>query len=136
MRGSLPASPTASPISNRHRSYREPLGADATATYNNPSWTINEQESLVDVDRFITSLELTISPANWLDLIGRVGLDKYSELNQLFFTPGSAAGEFNAGLFSKGLARNSILNMDYIAKAGKVFSKNFSGHKRYLWLFI
>ncbi len=127
-RGDYYASPTASPISNRHRSYREPLGADATATYNNPSWTTNEQESLVDVDRFITSLELTISPANWLDLIGRVGLDKYSEFNQLFFTPGSAAGEFRAGLFSKGQARNSILNMDYIAKAGKVFSRNFSGN--------
>lgn len=127
-RGDYYANPDASPVSNRHRSYREPIAADGTATYNNPSWTINEQESLVDVDRFITSMELTVSPTGWLDLIGRVGLDKYTELNQLFFTPGSAAGEFTAGFFDKSLARNSILNMDYIAKAGKVFSKNFSGN--------
>ena len=126
-RGDYYANPNASPISNRHRSYREPLGADGTATYNNPLWTINEQESLVDVDRFITSLELNITPTSWLELIGRVGLDKYSELQQLFFTPGSAAGAFRAGSFSKSLARNSILNMDYIAKAGTSFNKNFSG---------
>jgi TonB-linked SusC/RagA family outer membrane protein len=127
-RGDYFANPDASPISNRHRSYREPLAADATPVYNNPSWTTNEQESLVDVDRFITSMELTVSPYSWLDLIGRVGYDQYAELNQLFFTPGSAAGAFRSGQFTKSLARNSILNMDYIAKAGKVFSKNFSGN--------
>lgn len=126
-RGDYYASPTASPISNRHRSYREPLGADGTATYNNPLWTINEQENLVDVDRFITSLELTLSPTDWLDLIGRVGLDKYSEWQQRFFTPGSASGAFNSGFFEKSLARNSILNMDYIARAGARLSRDITG---------
>lgn len=126
-RGDYYSSSSASPISNRHRSYREPLGADGTATYNNPLWTINEQESLVDVDRFITSMELTLSPTNWLELIGRVGLDKYSELQTRFFTPGSASGQFRSGLFEKNLARNSILNMDYIAKAGTRLGKNLSG---------
>ena len=126
-RGDYYANSNASPVSNRHRSYREPLGADGTATYNNPSWTINEQESLVDVDRFITSLELTASPTNWLDLIGRVGLDKYAEWQQDFYTPGSASGEFTTGYFSKELARSSVFNMDYIAKARKRFGRNFSG---------
>ncbi|MCB0663707.1 MAG: TonB-dependent receptor, partial [Saprospiraceae bacterium] len=93
----------------------------------NPLWTINEQESLVDVDRLITSMELTASPFTWLDLIGRVGLDKYSEWQQQFFTPGSASGSYTSGFFDKSLARNSILNMDYIAKAGKRFNRNFSG---------
>ncbi len=126
-RGDFYANSNASPVSNRQRSYREPLGADGTATYNNPLWTINEQESLVDVDRFISSLELTVSPVSWLDLIGRVGLDKYTEWQQDFFTPGSAAGAFTLGSFDKSLARNSILNMDYIARAGTRFNKNFSG---------
>lgn len=127
-RGDYYANSNASPISNRHRSYREPLGADATATYNNPLWTINEQESLVDVDRFINSMELNFTPLNWLELIGRVGLDKYTEVQQLFYTPGSASGAFRSGIFSRNLARNSILNMDYIAKAGKTFNSNFSGN--------
>ncbi len=126
-RGDFYANSNASPVSNRQRSYREPLGADGTATYNNPLWTINEQESIVDVDRFITSLELTVSPFSWLDLIGRVGLDKYSEWQQEFFTPGSASGSYTQGSFGKNLARNSILNMDYIAKAGARFNQNFSG---------
>lgn len=126
-RGDYFSGPDAAPVSNRHRSYREPLGADATATYNNPLWTINEQEALVDVDRFITSMELTVSPAPWLDLIGRVGLDKFAELQQNFFTPGSAAGAFRNGRFDKELARNTVFNMDYIAKAGTKFGANFSG---------
>jgi TonB-linked SusC/RagA family outer membrane protein len=126
-RGDYYASAAAAPISNRQRSYREPLGADATATYNNPNWTINEQQSDVDVDRFIGSLDLTVSPTTWLDLIGRVGLDTYAELQEQFFTPGSASGAFRSGLFEKSLARNSILNMDYIAKAGSKLGRNFSG---------
>lgn len=126
-RGSYFDGPEAAPVINRHRSYREPLGADGTATYNNPLWTINEQEAMVDVDRFITSLEMTVAPTSWLDLIGRVGLDKFAEVQQNFFTPGSAAGAFRNGRFSKELARNTIFNMDYIAKAGTSLGKNFNG---------
>jgi TonB-linked SusC/RagA family outer membrane protein len=126
-RGDYFANSDAAPVSNRHRSYREPIGADGTATYNNPSWTTNEQENLVDVDRFINTLELTVSPTSWLDLIGRVGLDKYTELQQQFFTPGSAAGDFTAGFFEREVAQNTILNMDYIAKARKTFSSDFDG---------
>lgn len=126
-RGDYYANSEAAPVSNRHRSYRRSLGSSPAAVYNNPLWTINEQENLVDVDRFITNAELTVSPTDWLDLIGRVGLDKYAEWNQQFFTPGSAAGAFRDGQFDKSLARNTILNMDYIARAGKRFNKNVSG---------
>jgi TonB-linked SusC/RagA family outer membrane protein len=127
-RGDYYAGPEAAPISNRQRSYRRYLGSRSAAVYNNPLWTINEQENLVDVDRFITNAELTVSPTTWLDLIGRVGLDKFSEWTQQFFTPGSAAGAFRTGRFDKELARNTIFNMDYIAKAGTRFSKNVSGN--------
>jgi TonB-linked SusC/RagA family outer membrane protein len=126
-RGSYFASSTSAPIPNRQRAYREPLGADGTPTYNNPLWAINEQESLVDVDRFVTSMELIVSPTEWLDLIGRVGIDKYAEATQDFSTPGSASTDLINGQFEKGLARNTIFNMDYIAKAAKTFSKDFDG---------
>ncbi|WP_224485390.1 SusC/RagA family TonB-linked outer membrane protein [Robertkochia aurantiaca] len=116
-RGDYYASPTASPIPNRQRSYREPLGADGSATYNNPLWTINEQENFAKVDRFISNFELTGSASNWLDLIARVGIDHYSEQRSQFLTPGSAAGEFQAGYLDQELATNTIFNMDYIAKA-------------------
>jgi TonB-linked SusC/RagA family outer membrane protein len=126
-RGDYYASSTASPIPNRHRSYREPLGADGTATYNNPLWSMNEQENTVDVDRFITTMELKITPWSWLDLIGRIGLDKYAESQKNFVTPGAASTDLLTGLYESNLGRNTIFNMDYIAKASTSFNENFGG---------
>jgi TonB-linked SusC/RagA family outer membrane protein len=125
-RGDYYSGPDASPIPNRHRSYREPIAADNSATFNNPNWTINEQEDKARVDRFISSFELTASPTNWIDLIARVGIDHYSEKKNEFFTPGSAAGNFRTGLYEQSLATNTIFNMDYIAKASRQFGENFS----------
>ena len=116
-RGDYYSSSDASPISNRHRSYREPLGADGSPTYNNPLWTINEQENGSKVDRFISNFEMTATPTSWLDLIARVGIDHYSEQRNEFFTPGSAAGAFRSGFLDRSLATNTIFNMDYIAKS-------------------
>lgn len=126
-RGDYYANAAAAPISNRHRSYREPQAADATPTYNNPSWSIKEQEDVALVDRFINTFKLTYSPTTWLDLIGRVGIDHYSEEREQFYTPGSASGNFSSGLYSSEIATNTIFNMDYIAKASKNFGDNFSG---------
>lgn len=125
-RGDYYSGPNASPVSNRHRSYREPIAADGTPTYNNPQWTINEQENLADVNRFINTYKLTYSPTSWIDLIGRVGIDYYDERKQEFYTPGSAAGEYINGLFNTEKASNLIFNMDYIAKANRSFGSNFA----------
>ncbi|MCB0638145.1 MAG: SusC/RagA family TonB-linked outer membrane protein [Lewinella sp.] len=127
-RGDYYASPTASPVPNRHRSYREPLGADGTPTYNNPGWTINEQENLARVDRFISSFELTASPMQWLELIGRVGIDHYSEQRNEFFTPGSASGAYLSGLYEQTLATNTVFNMDYIARARGRLTKDIGAN--------
>ncbi|MFH4966889.1 SusC/RagA family TonB-linked outer membrane protein [Gaetbulibacter sp. M240] len=116
-RGDYYPSSDSSPIPNRHRSYREPLGADATATYNNPLWTINEQENKADVDRFITNFQLTNTPNSWLTLIARAGVDHYSEKRSEFMTPGSAAGAFRSGYFEQSTASNTIFNTDFISKA-------------------
>lgn len=126
-RGEYYSSPTAAPVSNRHRSYRRPLGSSGNPVYNNPLWSINEQENLVDVDRFVSSFDLTATPVNWLSLTARLGYDGFSELQQQFFTPGSATGDYRPGLFGKELARNSIFNMDYIAKASGSINENISG---------
>ncbi|MEO1651949.1 MAG: SusC/RagA family TonB-linked outer membrane protein, partial [Bacteroidota bacterium] len=125
-RGDYFSGPDASPVQNRHRSYREPLAADGTPVYNNPQWTINEQENRAKVDRFITSFQLTASPTDWIDLIARVGIDHYSERRNEFFTPGSASGAFRSGLYEQSLATNTIFNMDYIAKANRNIGENFN----------
>lgn len=115
-RGDFYASSDSSPIPNRQRSYREPLGADGTATYNNPLWTINEQENKAKVDRFITNFEFMTSPNNWLTFIARAGVDHYSETKSEFMTPGSASGAFTAGFIDQSTASNTIFNTDFIAK--------------------
>ncbi|MFZ4559810.1 MAG: SusC/RagA family TonB-linked outer membrane protein [Saprospiraceae bacterium] len=127
-RGSYFAGSTASPAANRQRAYQEPLGADDTPVYNNPLWTIREQEDLAKVDRFISSMELSASPVRGIDLIARVGLDQYTEQRNEFFTPGSAAGAYRLGFYEQSLASSSIFNMDYIAKASRKFGKNFDGN--------
>ena len=126
-RGNYYSGPEASPVPDRHRSYREPLGADGTPTYNNPLWTINEQENESKVDRFITNFELTAEPTTWLDLIARIGLDHYSEERGEFFTPGSASGAYRSGLIDNSLATNTIFNMDYIAKTQFDVNDDFGG---------
>lgn len=120
-RGDYFSGPDASPISNRHRSYRNPLGASGNPGYNNPLWTINEQENIAKVNRFINTLKLTYSPTSSIDLIARYGVDHYSEERETFLTPGSAGNL--PGEFSSELTSNSIFNMDYIAKANKSFGQ-------------
>ncbi len=90
-RGDYYASDDSAPIPNRHRSYREPIGADGTATYNNPLWTINEQENKAKVDRFITNFEFMTAPKSWLTFIARAGVDHYSETKAEFIILGSAS---------------------------------------------
>jgi TonB-linked SusC/RagA family outer membrane protein len=125
-RGDYYPSSTAAAIPNRQRSYRNPIGASTNAGFNNPLWTIREQENLATVDRIIASMNLTIKPTSWLDLIGRVGIDKFGQRGNEFYTPGAAAG-FVGGRLVKEYASNSIFNMDYIAKAKKSFNSNFDG---------
>ena len=115
-RGDYYASDESAPIPNRHRSYREPIGADGTATYNNPLWTINEQENKAKVDRFITNFEVMTAPKSWLTFIARAGVDHYSETKSGFITPGSASGAFIAGYIDQSTASNTMFNSDFIAK--------------------
>jgi len=125
-RGNYFASLDASPVPNRHRSYREYLGGDGTPVYNNPNWTINEQENKAKTNRFISNFELTATPVNWINLIARVGIDHYSEQRNEFYTPGSAAGGFRSGLYEQSIATNTIFNMDYMARVNRSITRDIS----------
>jgi TonB-linked SusC/RagA family outer membrane protein len=126
--GDYYASENAAPITYRHRSYRNSLGQNFNPGFNNPAWTINEQESEALVDRFTTTIKATVSPTRWLDLIARAGVDHYSEERQEFFTPGSARPEFDEGYFGSEIATNTIFNSDLIAKATRNFGSDFNGN--------
>ncbi|MEL6635068.1 MAG: SusC/RagA family TonB-linked outer membrane protein, partial [Bacteroidota bacterium] len=45
-------------FTNRHRAYRNYLGAGTSPAYNNPLWTINDQRVLSNLNRFIASSEI------------------------------------------------------------------------------
>ncbi len=119
--------PNSAPIAHRQRSYRTPLGESASAIYNNPLWTINEQENKAVVNHFINDLKLTFTPLDWLDLIGRAGIDFYTERKTQFNTPGAASGAYKTGVYTPELAANTVFNMDYIAKATHALGENFNG---------
>ena len=112
-----------------HRAYRDYLGNRIVGglpigpVYNNPGWTIYEQENTSEVDRIVVGTELSYDPTNWLNITGRVGVDNYTDDRFTLYPVGSAAGLV-------GLAKNTIqetqTNADVFARATKSFGKNFS----------
>ncbi len=78
-------------IEKRHRSYRRYLGNNVNPTYNNPLWTINEQESSTKVNRYIFSAEANIIPLSWLQVTLRGGVDGYDDRRVYFYPVGSAS---------------------------------------------
>ncbi|MGO4912236.1 SusC/RagA family TonB-linked outer membrane protein [Leeuwenhoekiella sp. W20_SRS_FM14] len=87
---------------NAHRGYRNDLGS-AAPVYNNPGWTINEQDNPNDVERFIINPEINWKILDNVSLTGRYGLDYYSDTRETFFPVNSAAGLATGAYF-----RNTI----------------------------
>ena len=100
----------------RHRSYRRYLGNSANPTYNNPLWTINEQDATTDVNRFIMSTQIDIIPLDFLQVTLRGGVDRYNDNRAYFFPIGSAGGRVN-GVFAEDLLSRQEINFDAIVKA-------------------
>lgn len=75
---------------NAHRGYRRQLG-DASPTYNNPGWTIYEQDNPNIVERFILNPEINWKVAEKHNLTARYGLDYYTDLRESFFPVNSAS---------------------------------------------
>ena len=109
---------------DRQRSYRRQFGESENPVYNNPLWTINEQKSPNEVNRFIINPELTIDPVNWLKVILRGGLDYYSDSRGSFFPVSSASGARSAGLWTQTDITSRELNFDGIAIATQNINKD------------
>lgn len=110
-------SSAASPIQNRHRSYRNPIGARTNAGFNNPNWTINNQENKNSVERFISNLQLDIKITDWLSIISRTGIDYYQSRTNQYFKPSTVGSTFGQGYFTDGIVNNRVLNTDLIARS-------------------
>ncbi|MBL0012959.1 MAG: SusC/RagA family TonB-linked outer membrane protein [Flavobacterium sp.] len=93
------------PSFNSHRAYRQDVGTfdgDLSPGYNNPLWTTDVQLNPNRVDRYIAGFELKHEYTSWFTLLGRVGLDGYSDKRISMFPKNSVE---NAG---NGSAREDV----------------------------
>lgn len=118
--GDYYSSPTASPIPNRQRAYRNYLGASANPIYNDPLWAINEMTNSTEVDRFIMSTDIMITPSKWYDFTIRGGVDNYTD-HRITNFPVSSASQAGMGNYSESIIKETEINADFIGRVHKDF---------------
>ena len=115
------------PVAGRHRSYRRYLGSDINPLFNNPEWTIKEQEAPNQVHRFVISSEFVFMPTTWFDVTLRGGLDGNFDGRQYFFPVGSAGADRVNGSYQQETINDMEKNLDIIGRIQKRISRNLSG---------
>lgn len=116
------ANGTATP--NRQRMYRRQIGENQSPDYNNPLWTIYQQKSSTEVNRFIMSPELQYDPLRWLNIIVRGGLDYYNDDRSTFFPIGSSSTLRSLGRWEKDDITSREMNIDAIVRANHNINQN------------
>ena len=111
---------------NRQRSYRRYLGNSQNPSYNNPGWTVNEQTSRATVNRFTATPEITITPNNWLKIIGRGNIDFADDRRTTLYPIGSAGSEFNNGAFFESEIAQRQYSFDLIGRATTELTSDIS----------
>jgi len=112
------------PSPNSHRGYRNYLGSGAP-TYNNPGWTINEQDNPNVVNRFNFNPELTYKFSDNINLTARYGLDYYTDNRETFFPVNSAAGN-QIGIYQQDNITEKTENFNLFFQGNHDISDNFS----------
>ena len=112
------------PTANSHRGYRRYLG-DSNPVYNNPGWTINEQDNPNVVNRFTIAPELTYDFADNIKLTARYGLDYYTDHRETFFPVNSAAGA-GIGSYQQDDISEKTENWNFFLQGNHDISDNFS----------
>ena len=111
---------------NRQRSYRRYLGNSQNPSYNNPGWTVNEQTSRAAVNRFTATPEITITPNNWLKIIGRGNIDFADDRRTTLYPIGSAGSAFNNGAFFESEIAQRQYSFDLIGRATTELTSDIS----------
>ncbi len=106
---------------NRQRSYRNHIGLRADPSYDNPVWVMNENLDKSEVDRFIGSTQLDITPIDWLTLTARAGVDHYSDRIKTYY-PVNSAGALNTGQLQLQTPRQTQFNADVFARGNWTLS--------------
>ncbi len=113
-----------STLTNRHVSYRNPLGAKVGPGYSNPIWNISNIKNTTNVDRIVGNLELSIDPTSWLNITGRSGIDNF--LDKRLYNYPIYSATYNDGHLDKQYFTERQFNNDLFVKANKQFGDKFS----------
>ena len=111
------------PTLNSQRSYRKYLG-DAPPAYNNPLWTINEQDNPNTVERFTIAPELNWKLKDNISLVARYGLDYYTDNRGTFF-PVNSSGANGPGLYSEDRISEKTENVNIFLQGAHEVNTNF-----------
>jgi TonB-linked SusC/RagA family outer membrane protein len=121
------------PSFNSHRAYRQDVGTftgDLNPSYNNPLWSTDVQKNPNNVNRYIAGFELKHEVNQWLSLLGRFGIDGYSDKKISMFPMNSAENggngnasesvidfnQYNADIMALGdIKINENTNLNYLA---------------------
>ncbi len=112
------------PTANSHRGFRNYLGTSAPI-YNNPLWTINEQDNPNKVERFTVSPQLTWNLKENLTLTARYGLDYYNDYRETFF-PVNSAGDTAPGIYEQTEITEKTENFNIFLQSTHDISDNFN----------
>lgn len=99
---------------SRHRSYRRYLGNSDNAIYNNPLWTINEQQSTAKVNRFIGTADFNYAWNDNISTLLRGGVDYYVDTRVYFFPWYTAGSARRYGLLNDEVINNQEFSADLI----------------------
>jgi TonB-linked SusC/RagA family outer membrane protein len=94
----------------------------------NPYFIVNEVKNNDFKDRVVANASATVRITDWLSLMGRVGVDFYSEMreNTWPLDPESKNTASRLGQMIQQMRRARDLNADIMLRAAKDFSENFS----------
>lgn len=108
---------------NSHRGYRNQIGS-STPAYNNPGWTIYEQDNPNTVERFIVNPELIWMFLDKHSITIRYGIDYYNDIRETFFPVRS--GSFPSGAFSRDEIKEKSQTLNAFFTSNWVQNENFN----------
>jgi TonB-linked SusC/RagA family outer membrane protein len=92
----------------------------------NPYYIVNELKNNDSKDRIIGYVSSTINLTSWLNLMGRVGTDFYTQTQDRKWPIGAFGADNNLGRYTKEIRLVKDINADVILSGTKEISGNFS----------
>ncbi len=97
------------------------IGLDGNSTTNNPYWVVENNPYNNSVERVYGNIQLNFTPVDWLNIMGRVGTDFFTEARRSIVRKGTI-NNLNGSFTDLEIFRREI-NTDLIATVTKNFTE-------------